>query len=251
MRPIGQKVAPKPQRARQTAPSLEMGERVIRVKQGRARHAGRDTSTALAPPGAPGSGWRNQPIVLGLFAKHGRRSMMHKSFLIAFACIALSSTSFAQGGGGGGGGGAGGGAAASSGSSSGSSAGTGTSSSANGGPSAPSGLGTHGTTTGAQTNTSRINPNVQPPTPNGTAPNSGATARQSVPAPNTGIQSNITTGANQTNTNSPINSNAQPPTANGMSPTAAQAERNAGVGHAANGQPIGTPGTGTSNEDQK
>lgn len=79
------------------------------------------------------------------------------------------------------------------------------SSSANSGPSAPSGMGTHGTTTGANINTN----------------------------------------------NSLNNPNAQPPTAAGKTPAAAQAERNAGVGHAPNGLPIGSPGTGTSNEDQK
>ncbi|WP_246668704.1 hypothetical protein [Bradyrhizobium sp. UNPF46] len=78
-------------------------------------------------------------------------------------------------------------------------------SSANSGPSAPSGMGIHGTTTGANVNTN----------------------------------------------NSQSNPNVQPPIANGTSPTAAQAERNAGVGHASNGLPIGSPGTGTSNEDQK
>jgi len=60
-----------------------------------------------------------------------------------------------------------------------------------------------------------------------------------------------TTGANvNTNTNQ-SNPNVQPPTANGTSPTAAQAARNAGAGHAPNGLPIGSPGSGTSNEDQK
>jgi hypothetical protein len=70
-------------------------------------------------------------------------------------------------------------------------------------PSAPSGMGTKDTPTGAplNTNTQLNNPNVQPPTPN-------------------------------------------------KSPAAAQAERNAGVGHAPNGLPIGAIGTGTSNEDQ-
>jgi hypothetical protein len=59
-----------------------------------------------------------------------------------------------------------------------------------------------------------------------------------------------TTGASHSNA-SQNNPNVQPPTANGTSPSAAQAERNAGVGHTANGLPIGSPGTGTSNEDQK
>lgn len=80
------------------------------------------------------------------------------------------------------------------------------SSSANSGPSAPSGMGTQGTTTGTNTNT----------------------------------------------TNNRLNNpNVEPPTANGKTPAAAQAERNSGVGHAPNGLPIGSPGTGTSNEDQK
>ncbi|PDT89248.1 hypothetical protein CO669_16960 [Bradyrhizobium sp. Y36] len=60
-----------------------------------------------------------------------------------------------------------------------------------------------------------------------------------------------TTGANVNTNNSQNNPNVQPPTANGKTPTAAQAERNSGVGHAPNGLPIGSPGTGTSNEDQK
>ncbi|RXH05440.1 hypothetical protein EAV90_05685 [Bradyrhizobium vignae] len=60
-----------------------------------------------------------------------------------------------------------------------------------------------------------------------------------------------TTGANvNTNIGRP-NPNVQPPTANAKTPAAAQAERNMGVGHAPNGLPIGSPGTGTSNEDQK
>ena len=60
-----------------------------------------------------------------------------------------------------------------------------------------------------------------------------------------------TTGAN-VNTNTGLtNPNAQAPTAAGKSPSAAQAERNMGVGRAPNGLPIGSPGTGTSNEDQK
>ncbi|SFP81767.1 hypothetical protein SAMN05216330_110225 [Bradyrhizobium sp. Ghvi] len=60
-----------------------------------------------------------------------------------------------------------------------------------------------------------------------------------------------TTGANTGRNSSQINPNVQPPTANGKTPAAAQAERNSGVGHAANGLPIGSPGSGTSEEDQK
>lgn len=81
--------------------------------------------------------------------------MIRKPLFVALACIAFSSTAFAQGGGGSSGGGAGGGA----GSAASSGAGTGTSSSsATSGPSAPSGIGTQGTTTGANVNTSSPNP---------------------------------------------------------------------------------------------
>ncbi|MGY3508863.1 hypothetical protein ACVIQY_001838 [Bradyrhizobium sp. USDA 3051] len=124
--------------------------------------------------------------------------MIRKPLFVVLACIAFSSTAFAQGGGGGSGGGAGGGA----GSAASSGAGTGTSSSsATSGPSAPSGIGTQGTTTGANVNTSSPNPSQNNP-------------------------------------------NVQPPTANGKTPAAAQAERNSGVGHSANGLPIGSPGSG-------
>ncbi|KRP92428.1 hypothetical protein AOQ72_30155 [Bradyrhizobium yuanmingense] len=60
-----------------------------------------------------------------------------------------------------------------------------------------------------------------------------------------------TTGANINTNNSPTNPNVQAPTAAGKSPTAAQAERNMGAGRAPNGVPIGSPGSGTSSEDQK
>lgn len=102
-------------------------------------------------------------------------------------------------------------------------AGTGTgASSANAGPSAPSGMGT-----GAGSAVGR----------------SGATPGSSAP-PGMGTKD---TGANLNGNNQTTNPNVQSPM---MSRSAAQAARNAGVGHAANGLPIGAVGTGTSNEDQ-
>jgi hypothetical protein len=115
--------------------------------------------------------------------------MIRKSIVVGIACAAPSTTALAQGAGGGGS--AGGGAGVES--AAGASAKTATASaSRNSGPSAPFGIGTHNTTTGA----------------------------------------NVKTNGNQ------------PPTTNGMSPSAAQAQRNAGVSHAANGLPIGSAGTG-------
>ena len=91
----------------------------------------------------------------------------------------------------------------------------------------------------------------------GSAASSGAGTGTSSSSANSGPSApsgmgthDATTGSNRT-TNSQINNpNVEPPTAN-KTPSAVQAERNVGVGHAANGQPIGNPGTGTSNEDQK
>ncbi|WP_247438726.1 hypothetical protein [Bradyrhizobium sp. 139] len=57
------------------------------------------------------------------------------------------------------------------------------------------------------------------------------------------------TGANLGTNGQPRNPNVQPATP-AKSRAAAQAARNAGVGHAQNGLPIGALGTGTSNEDQ-
>ncbi|WP_247426509.1 hypothetical protein [Bradyrhizobium sp. 139] len=57
------------------------------------------------------------------------------------------------------------------------------------------------------------------------------------------------TGANLGTSSQPRNPNVQPATP-AKSRAAAQAARNAGVGHAQNGLPIGALGTGTSNEDQ-
>lgn len=78
---------------------------------------------------------------------------------------------------------------------------------------------------------------------------SSATSGPSAPA-GMGIHG-TTTGANVNTYNTPSNPNVQPPTANGKTPASTQAERNSGVGHAANGVPIGSPGSGTSEEDQK
>lgn len=93
-------------------------------------------------------------------------------------------------------------------------------SSANAGGSAPSGMGT---------NASSANPTPSAP-------------------PGMGTQ-DAGTGANPNNNTQLNNPNVQPATS--KSRAAAQAQRNAGVGHAQNGLPIGAIGTGTSNEDQK
>lgn len=98
-------------------------------------------------------------------------------------------------------------------------AGTGTgANSANAGPSAPAGLGTR-------------------------AGNAGPSA-----PPGMGTK-DTATGANLGTNGQPRNPNVQPATP-AKSRAAAQAARNAGVGHAQNGLPIGALGTGTSNEDQ-
>lgn len=60
----------------------------------------------------------------------------------------------------------------------------------------------------------------------------------------------IATGGNLGANGQPTNPNVQPATP-AKSRAAAQAARNAGVGHAGNGLPIGAVGSGTSNEDQK
>jgi len=165
-------------------------------------------------------------------------------FLTAALSLAVLTPALAQGGGGGGGagGGASGGAAASSG------AGTGTSasSSANG-PSAPSGVGTRGTTTGVHTNTSATNPNVQPATPNGTAPSNMSGVQQTSPN-NSAQQQQLTNSQNMTPADQARTGAKTLPSSE--TPGAVSAP-GVGVGHAANGLPIGTPGTGTSNVDQK
>lgn len=99
-------------------------------------------------------------------------------------------------------------------------AGTGTgASSASAGASAPSGMGT-------------------------SAGNAGPSA-----PPGMGTKDTATGGSLGTS-GQPTNPNVQAPTP-AKSRAAAQAARNAGVGHAQNGLPIGAIGTGTSNEDQR
>lgn len=193
--------------------------------------------------------------------------MKRKSLLLTAALsLAIATPVLAQGGGGGGGGGAGGaaGGAAASGGASAASSGTGTSSAASGGPSAPSGMGTNGTATGAHTNNSPINPNVQAPTPNGNrastpaASTTGAAASGSIQTgkQNNADRSGITApkGANSNN-NGQMSAAEQARTGVKTLPThqapAAVSAPGVGVGHSANGLPIGTPGSGTSNEDQK
>jgi hypothetical protein len=200
--------------------------------------------------------------------------MNRKSLLLTAALsFAVAAPVFAQGGGGGGGGGAGGGAggAAASGGASGSSAssgaGTGTSGAANGGPSAPSGMGTNGTSTGAHTNNSPTNPNVQPPTPNGNtastpaAPGSSGTSGTASGSTQTGTPNGTDrSGITATNGANSDNKGQMSPAEQArtgvktlpqdQTPGAVSAP-GVGVGHAANGLPIGTPGSGTSNVDQK
>ncbi|PJG56642.1 hypothetical protein CVM73_03590 [Bradyrhizobium forestalis] len=75
------------------------------------------------------------------------------------------------------------------------------------------------------------------------AGNAGPSAPPGMGTKDTAIGGNLGTN------NEPINPNVQPATP-ARSRAAAQAARNAGVGHAQNGLPIGAIGSGTSNEDQ-
>ena len=114
-------------------------------------------------------------------------------------------------------------------------------------------MGANATTTGVHTNNSPANPNAQPPTPNGTAPATGSnqTSTQSG-TDRSGIIA--TNGAN--NANGQQKSPAEQARTGGktlpqdQTPGAVSAP-GVGVGHAANGLPIGTPGSGTSDVDQK
>lgn len=142
--------------------------------------------------------------------------MSKKPALFLIAAVTLGPISvWAQGGGGGGGSGGGGSGAAGSASSSSSSAGAGTGTGASSAAGTSSQMSTPGTGTADQA-TQMGNISSQP----------GVGTRQS---PN--AQPNQTTGiANET-------------------PAQAQARRNAGAGHAPNGLPIGSPGTGTGGND--
>lgn len=125
-------------------------------------------------------------------------------------------------------------------------------------------MGANGTSTGAHTNNSPTNPNVQPQTPNGntastpTTTGAGNTASGSTQAgtPNGTDRSGITAtnGANSDNKGQ-MSPAEQARTGiktlpQDQTPGAVSAP-GVGVGHAANGLPIGTPGSGTSNVDQK
>ena len=138
--------------------------------------------------------------------------MSRKSLIALAVSLAISTPVLAQGAGGGGAGGASG---------------------AGGGAAAASGAASgSAASSGAGTGTASSSANSGPSAPSG-------------------MGTQATTTGRSLNTNSQINNpNVEPPTAN-KTPSAVQAERNVGVGHAANGQPIGSPGTGTSNEDQK
>lgn len=83
--------------------------------------------------------------------------------------------------------------------------------------------------------------------PSGMGTSAGNAAGPSAPA---GMGTKDTAAGGDLGTNSqPTNPNVQPATP-ARSRAAAQAARNAGVGHAQNGLPIGAIGSGTSNEDQ-
>lgn len=97
---------------------------------------------------------------------------------------------------------------------------------------------------GAGTGTGASSAGVSAPSGMGT---SAGNAAPSAP-PGMGTK-DTATGGNPGSNAQPSNPNVQPPTP-AKSRAAAQAARNAGVGHAQNGLPIGALGSGTSNEDQ-
>jgi hypothetical protein len=100
---------------------------------------------------------------------------------------------------------------------------------------------------GAGTGVGTSSANTGASAPSGMGTNAGSANPGPSAPPGMGTQ-DVGTGANlnrNTQTNSP---DVQPATS--KSRAAAQAKRNAGVGHAQNGLPIGTIGTGTSNEEQ-
>ncbi|WP_245502082.1 hypothetical protein [Bradyrhizobium guangzhouense] len=113
-------------------------------------------------------------------------------------------------------------------------------------------MGTSGTTTGVHTNTSATNPNVQQPTPNGTAPSNGASQhgiyKSGITATN-GANNNNGKGGQQMTPAEQARTGAK--TLPSSETPGAVSGPGVGVGHAANGLPIGTPGSGTSNVDQK
>ncbi|MBB4359517.1 hypothetical protein GGD66_000938 [Bradyrhizobium sp. CIR48] len=86
----------------------------------------------------------------------------------------------------------------------------------------------------------------------GSAPSGmGTGAGNAGPSAPAGMGTKDTAAGGDLGTNSqPTNPNVQPATP-ARSRAATQAARNAGVGHAQNGLPIGAIGSGTSNEDQK
>lgn len=101
---------------------------------------------------------------------------------------------------------------------------------------------------GAGTGTGSSSANAGGSASSGMGKNAGSANSSPSAPPGMGTQ-DVGTGASP-NINTQLNNpNVQPATS--KSRAAAQAERNAGVGHAKNGLPIGAVGTGTSNEDQK
>lgn len=117
---------------------------------------------------------------------------------------------------------------------------------------AGTGMGTSGASAGgsAPSGTGRgaSSTNAGGSAPSGMGTNASSANPSPSAAPGMGTQ-DAGTGANPNINTQRNNPNVQPATS--KSRAAAQAERNAGVGHAQNGLPIGAIGTGTSNEDQK
>jgi hypothetical protein len=99
---------------------------------------------------------------------------------------------------------------------------------------------------GAGTGTGASNASAGPSAPSGMGTGAGNAGSSATPGMGT---KDTATGGNPGINAEPNNPNVQPATP-AKSRAAAQAARNAGAGHAHNGQPIGAIGTGTSNEDQ-
>ncbi|UPK33920.1 hypothetical protein IVB18_37995 [Bradyrhizobium sp. 186] len=99
---------------------------------------------------------------------------------------------------------------------------------------------------GAGTGTGASSANAGPSAPAGMGTRAGSAGPSAPPGMGT---KDTATGANLGTNGQPRNPNVQPATP-AKSRAAVQAARNAGVGHAQNGLPIGALGTGTSNEDQ-
>jgi len=102
---------------------------------------------------------------------------------------------------------------------------------------------------GAGTGTSASSANAAPSASAGRGTNAGSARAGSSAPPGMGTK-DTAAGANPSTNNQLNNPNVEPATPTKLR-AAIQAARNAGVGHAPNGLPIGAVGTGTSNEDQR